>query len=209
MTKLGIFGGSGRTGRLLVQQALAQGYSVKALVRTLGKLAEHPQLETVLGDATDEVAVAQTVDGCDAVVSVLGHSRNSAKDIQTVATRHIVSAMRGQELRRVISLTGAGVRDPLDHPTVVDRLFRILLKTLSRDVLQDAEEHTAVLRDSGLDYTIVRSPRLTDGSNTGIYKVGYLGQGLGKQISRADVASFMLVQLHDDTWIRKMPVITY
>lgn len=145
-------------------------------------MAEYPQLETVLGDATDEGAVAQAVDGCDEVLSALGHSRNSSKDIQTAATGHIVSAMRGQELRRVISLTGAGVRDPLDHPTVVDRLFRSLLKNRNGDVLQDAEEHAAVLRDSGLDYTIVCSPRLIDGPNTSSYKVGYLGRGLGTQI---------------------------
>ncbi len=210
MRKIAVFGASGRTGQELVRQALASGHGVKALVRTPSKLnAQSERLELVLGDATDQAAVAQVIDGCDAVFSVLGHSRNSPKDVQTVATRHMVAAMRARGIERVVSLTGAGVKDPHDRPKFVDRLFGFLLATVARDVLRDAEGHAEVLRESGLDYTLVRGPRLTDGPGTGSYRVGYVGRDSGTQVSRADVASFMLAQLDDETWVRKAPVITY
>lgn len=107
--RLAVFGGSGRTGRPLVERALAQGHTVRALVRTPTKVKfQDARLELIQGDATDAAAVARTVQGTDAVVSVLGHVKGSPKDVQTVATRHMVAAMKAHEVERIISLTGAG-----------------------------------------------------------------------------------------------------
>lgn len=208
--KLAVFGASGRTGRPLVEQALAEGHTVRALVRDPANLTvEHERLELVQGDAADAAAVTGTVEGTDAVVSTLGHTKTSAKDIQTVATRHIVAAMKAHGVARVVSLTGAGVRDPHDRPKFVDRTFGLLLAIFARDVICDAEEHAAVLRGSGLGYVIVRGPRLSDGPRTGVYRVGYVGKDSGTQISRADVADFMLKQLEDESRLGKAPIISY
>ena len=208
--KLAVFGASGRTGTLLVRGALAQGHEVRALVRTPAKLGlQDERLELVQGDALDAAAVAGTVAGTSAVVSALGHTKNSPKDVQTRATRHIVAAMKAHGVARVVSLTGAGVRDPNDRPKLIDRLFGLLLATLARDVIRDAEAHAEVLRGSGLAYVIVRAPRLKGGPPTGVYRVGYVGRDSGTQISRADVADFMLEQLADDTWLGKAPLVSY
>ena len=151
--KLAVFGASGRTETLLVRQALAGGHEVKALVRTPAKLGfEDERLELIQGDALDAAAVERTVEGTDAVVSALGHTKTSPKDLQTVATRHIVAAMKARGTLRIVSLTGAGVSDPHDRPKVVDRVFGLLLATIARDVICDAEGHAEVLRGSGLSY---------------------------------------------------------
>ena len=208
--KLAVFGASGRTGRPLVEQALARGHEVRALVRDPAKLPlQHERLVLVRGDAMNAADVASTVAGTDAVLSVLGQTKGSPKDLQTVATRHMVAAMKAHGAGRIISLTGAGVRDPQDKPKPVDRVFGLLLAVAARDVLRDANAHAEVLRGSGLDYTLVRGPRLTEGPRTGVYRVGYVGKDSGTQASRADVADFMLRQLDDDSWVRRAPVVSY
>ncbi len=208
--KLAVFGASGRTGRPLVEQALAQGHLVRALVRDPAKLTlQHERLALVQGDAMNAADVAATVEGCEAVLSVLGQTKGSPAILQTVATQHIVTAMKAYGVTRVISLTGAGVRDPNDKPKLIDRVFGLLLATLARSVIRDANAHAEVLRGSGLAYTIVRGPRLTEGPRTGVYKVGYVGKDSGTQASRADVADFILRELSDDAWVYKAPVVSY
>ena len=207
--KLAIFGATGRTGKPLVEQALAQGHEIRALARDPSKLeVSQEKLLVIHGDVLNAADVAETLAGCDAVLSVLGQTKGSPKDLQTVATRHIVAGMKTHGVTRVISLTGAGVRDPNDRPKLVDRVFGLLLATVARSVIQDADAHAEVLRQSGLEWTLVRGPRLTEGPRTGSYKVGYVGKDSGTQASRADVADFMLRQLEDDTWVRKAPMVS-
>ena len=206
---LTIFGASGRTGKLLVEQALRAGYHVRAFVRDPAKLPlEHERLELLQGDAKNEADVARAVKGADAVLSALGHTKTSAQDVQTVATRNIVRTMKRFGVTRLVSLTGAGVKDPHDRPKLVDRVFGVLLATFAKNVIRDAEHHAEVIRQSGLEFVIVRGPRLTDGPFTGTYKVGYIGKDSGTQASRADVADFMLKQADDDTWLGKAPIVS-
>lgn len=208
--KVAIFGATGRTGRHLVEGALREGHEVVALVRDPGKLATRREgLRVVEGNVLISSRVEETVAGVDAVLSALGHTRTSTKDVQARGTAHIVAAMKDHGVRRLVSLTGAGVRDPEDRPKLVDRAFSGALKLLQRDVLEDAERHAEVVKGSGLDWVIVRAPRLTDGPATGEFRVGSVGKNSGTKISRADVAGFMLRQLTDDTYVGKAPMIGY
>ena len=207
---LSVFGASGRSGAPLVEQALAAGHTVKAFVRDPAKLnVKHERLELIQGDAKNEAAVARAVEGTDVVLSTIGHTKTSSKDVQSVATDNIIRAMREHGVKRFISLTGAGVKDSHDEPKVIDRIFGLLLATFARAVIQDAERHAELIRSSALDYVIVRGPRLTDGPHTGNYKVGYVGKDSGTQASRADVADFMLKQVNDDSWLGKAPIVSY
>lgn len=208
--KVAIFGATGRTGRHLVEGALADGHEVVVLVRDPGKLGvSHEGLRVVEGDVLIPYRVEETVAGADVVLSALGHTKTSTADVQTRGTRNIVAAMHEHGVRRLVSLTGAGVRDPGDRPKLVDRVFAGLLKVLQRDVLEDAEHHAEVIKGSGLDWTIVRAPRLTDGPATGKYRVGLVGQNSGTKVSRADVAGFMLRGLADDTYVGQAPMVSY
>jgi len=126
-----------------------------------------------------------------------------------MAAQNIVTAMKKVGIRRLISTTGAGVRDPQDQPKLIDHLMKGLLTLLAGDVLRDSAANVEVLRASGLDWTIVRYPRLTDGPLTGHYRVGYVGRDSGTQLSRADGAHFVLKELEDGKYIRQMPIVSY
>ncbi len=207
---MAIFGATGRTGRPLVEQALGRGYEVTAFVRDPLKLGiSHERLTVVRGDVTDGSAVGRAVSGQDAVLSVIGHAKGSPKDVQTRGIVNIVVAMERHGVRRLVSLTGAGVRAEGDEPKFVDKVFGFLLGTLQREVLQDAVGHVAVIQESGMDWVVVRGPRLTEGERKGEYRVGLIGKNSGTSISRADLADFMLDQITGDAHLRQMPVVSY
>jgi putative NADH-flavin reductase len=207
--KLAIFGATGRTGRPLVQQALEAGHSVVALVRTPEKMSlQNEKLTLIAGDAMNAADVEKAVQGTDAVISVLGQSKNSPRDLQTVSIQNIVAAMQKYDVKRLISLTGAGVDAPEDRPGPSNHLIKFALKTLSGHVLKDGEQHAEVIKSSGLDWTIVRGPMLTEGPHTGTYRVGWVGVNTGTRVSRADLADFMLKHLTDTTYVGKLPMIS-
>lgn len=208
--KIAVFGATGRTGRPLVEQALAEGHEVVALARDPSKLGmRHERLRVVAGDVLDAGAVEEVVAGADAVMSAIGHTKTSSKDVQTRGTRNIVAAMEEHGVKRLVSLTGAGVRDPGDQPKPVDKVFGFLLKTLQKDVIEDAEGHANVIKGSNLDWVIVRGPRLTEGPKKGTYRVSLVGKNSGTQVSRADIADFMLQQAANNTYLRQMPMVSY
>jgi putative NADH-flavin reductase len=207
--KLTIFGASGRTGIPLVEQALVAGHQVTAFVRSPAKFPlQHEHLTVIQGDVLDSVAVAQAIVGADAVLSVLGHTQGSPKTMQTQGIQHIIAAMRQQGVRRLVSLTGAGIRAPQDRPKLVDHLIGFLLKTLARDVAADAAAHVEAIRQSGLDWVVVRGPRFTDGPHTGHYRVGWVGVNTGTMVTRAHLADFMLKQVTDNTYLHQMPMVS-
>lgn len=208
--KIVVFGAAGRTGRLLVEQALEKGYEVTGFARSPEKLGlEHERLRLVQGDALDGQAVATAIAGQDAVLSALGPSRHSPEQLMATAAQHIVAAMPAHGARRLITLTGAGVSFPQDEPKLWNRFISLMLKLISGKILEDSIQHAAIVRASDLDWTIVRVPMLFDGPATGQIRVGYVGKGVGARICRADVAAFMLQQLTSDAHRQDAPVISH
>ena len=206
---LALFGATGKTGRHVLAQALEAGHSVRALARRPEALDAHERLTVAAGDVRDRDAVRETVRGSDAVVSVFGQVKGSPPTLQTEGTQAIVDAMAEQGIRRIISLSGGGLpAEEHDQPKVPDRIIRWLLRRLSPAVLDDAIAHLAVLRASGLDWTVVRGPRLTDAPATGSYRVGWVGVNASTQIARADLARFILTQLDDDTFVHELPFVS-
>lgn len=207
---IALFGASGKTGSRLLLLALAQGISVRALVRDPAKIAvTDDRLKVVTGDVFDRGAVDRVVDGVDAVISVFGHVKGSPADLQATGTRLIVEAMHTHGVARIITLSGGGLRaEGRDEPKVADRIIRGLLKLLSGHVLADAEAHLEVLQRSGLDWTVVRGPRLTEAPGTGSYGVGWVGGDSTTSISRDDLAAFLLTQIEDRRYIHEMPFVS-
>lgn len=208
--KIVVFGASGGTGLEIMKQTLAAGHKVTAFVRNPAKVSlQHPNLSLFQGDVTDAAAVEKAVAGQEAVISALGPTRPPVPGMMEMAAQNIVAAMRKAGIRRLVSTTGAGVRDPQDQPKPMDHLMKGLLTLLAGEVLKDSAANVAVLRASGLDWTVVRYPRLLDGPQTGKYRVGYLGKDSGSQLSRADGADFVLKELVERKHIHQMPVVSY
>jgi len=204
-----LFGSSGRTGTHVLKGALAAGHRVRVLVRRPDLFGAPPVgVAVVPGDVQDPAAVAETVRGTNAVISVFGHVKGSPPTLQTDGTRAIVNAMGAARIPRIISLSGGGLPAEQDQPKTADRIIRFLLKRLSPQVLLDAQGHLEVLRESGLEWTVVRGPRLTDGPAIGNYRVGWVGVNASTQIARADLARFILTQLDDATFIHELPFVS-
>jgi len=209
MTTIALFGGTGRTGSRVLQQALAAGLTVRMLARDPARVPmANAQLTVVAGDVLDRVAVGQTVAGSDAVVSVFGHVKGSPPSIQADGTAVIVEAMRADGVTRIVSLSGGGVPAPNDRPGIADRVIKLLLRAFAGQVLEDAIVHVRVLEDSGVEWTVVRAPRLTDHPGRGEFRVGWVGVNASTKISRDDLAAFVISQIDDPTYVRQMPFVS-
>lgn len=211
---LTVFGATGRTGRHIVSQALSAGHAVTAFVRNREKLAgqqdlSDERLRVAQGDVQNAAAVEEAVEAADAVLSALGHTKTSADDVQTVGTKNIIAAMQQHGVERIVSETGAGVSDPGDESHLGATIMRGIMKLVTPALLRDAQAHAEALRHSGLDYVIVRAPRLTDGDRTGTYREGHLKLGPTAKIARADVADFMLREATDGRYHAAAPMVSY
>jgi putative NADH-flavin reductase len=207
--KIIIFGASGRTGKLLVGQGLDLGHEITAFVRDPARLPFiHKNLKMFQGDIDDAGLVDKGIIGQEAVICAIGPTKDGSKNIMTIAAYHIITAMERHGVRRLVTLTGAGVRDPNDLPQFRDRAISAMLRLTARDVLDDAIRHVEAIRASDLDWVVVRAGILTDTPAGGEIHVGYLGKGSGPRISRADVATFMLQQLSEDTYLHQAPMIS-
>ena len=204
-----IFGSTGGTGKELVKQALAAGHHVTVYVRNPAKLSvTHDRLAVVQGNLDEPDKIRAAVDGADVVLSALGPTSNKPGQPLTEGMRHIVNGMEQQNVSRLMVTTGAGVADPNDKPQLIGRLFGLALRLFAKHVLADSQGMVSIIRNSELNWTIVRAPRLNDKPGTGQIKVGYAGRGPGTQLSRADFARFMLEQICDDSWSRKAPMVS-
>jgi putative NADH-flavin reductase len=198
--KLTIFGGSGGTGRALMAQALERGDTVTALVRSPAKLAmTHPRLQVLQGDVRNATQVDAAIVGSDAVVSALGAKPKDDADLCTVATQHMIAAMTRHGVRRLVCVTGCMVGHP---PALMHGFIYTLLRWLEvgflKRMMVDRRRQEALIKSSGLAWTIVRPPRLTDGPHTGAYRLAPdLTIGPGAKISRADVSDAILRVLAD------------
>jgi putative NADH-flavin reductase len=204
--RLLVFGASGQVGQELVRQALEDGHSVTGFVRTVGKLAgQHPSLRVVTGNVADYAAVAATVPGHDAVLSTLGVATPLKHDPEVVSgVQHIVHGMEEHSLRRLVYLSFIGVRESRH---AVGFMLRRIAPIPLRHEIADHEAKEAVIKASALEWTIVRPPKLTNGPRTGSYRSGenittWKPMPL---LSRADVARFMLQELVEPKFVRKIP----
>ena len=203
--RIAVFGATGRTGVPLVEQALDRGHEVVAFARSPETVAvTHDALTVVEGDAYTGESVADAVAGADAVVSVLGQTSSGSDDLLTVAGDHVLAAMADHDVRRFVTLVGAGVREPGESVSLTGRVMGVLLRLLAGDVLDDAAEHVDRVKAANLDWTVVRAPRLTDGDGTGDYRAGDVSLGFAS-IARADVARFVLDCVEDEAYVREAP----
>jgi|SRR5450631_90131 len=203
--KLTIVAATGGIGRQILQQAVAAGHDVTAVVRNPAKITANVRVVRADLSDPDPIALATAVEGTDAVLSGLGAHSRADEDVATRGTQAIVTAMQSAGARRIIVVSAApigtvpspGRPHPPKHDPGDGFLMRHLLGPVIKAVLRghyaDLARMEDVLRGRGLDWTVVRPPRLTNKPATGRYRTA-AGQNVrgGALISRADVAGFML-----------------
>lgn len=203
-----IFGATGTLGRHLVEQALSQDHQVTAFARhpeTLG--VKHDNLSYRAGDVLDPQAVTKAVDGQDAALIALGAGRKGG--VRADGTKNVIAAMKSHGVKRLICLSTLGAGD---SRTLLNFFWkRIMFGLLLRGAYADHEMQEQLVRQSGLDWTIVRPSAFADGAATGQYQHGALlpSNNLKLKIARADVAGFMLRQLTDKGYLHQAPGLSY
>ena len=200
-----VFGAAGRTGRCLVEQALARGHRVTAFARSLQSLpAPHARLRHVQGHVEDDAAVDAALMNQSAVLCALGPT--DRKDRQAIAqgTANIVAAMQRHHVRRLVYLPFHEQGNGWGPAALFDKLMATLRP---RKPVEGWQQRVAVIRDSPLEWVIVRPTRLTDGAGSGLPRVSVDQSKVPLRISRTDVATFMLEQLRSPRYVRKSPVI--
>jgi putative NADH-flavin reductase len=203
--KLAVIAANGRSGKIFVEHALAAGHSVRAGVHHTNNLTPHEHLVVVRCDATNKDDLEKLVKGQDAVVSFIGHVKGSPPHVQTEAMQILAEAMQTQNISRVVSLTGTGVRFPGDHITLIDRILNMSIRLIDPARVHDGIDHVEVLKQSGLDWTVVRVLKL---QNTAPRPFVLREHGPTKwYVSREDVADAAVQVLEKATFIKQAPII--
>jgi putative NADH-flavin reductase len=202
-----IIGATGRTGLRLIEESLVRGHGVTVLVRrpeALGALQS--RVTVVQGDVLDPAAMARAVTGTEAVLCALGPHRESPPTLSSQGTRNLINAMEAQGVRRLVCITGAMIGHA---DTRLGWLYRVM-RTAFRDTLHDRQLQEQLILGSGLEWTLVRPPRLSNGPARGIWRAGEdVRIGTMAHISRADLARFMVQQLEDSSFIRRAVAVAY
>ncbi len=215
--KLAIFGATGKTGRHLVQQGLEKGHEIAVLVRDPAKLGlQNPKLRVVKGDVlSDAAAVEQTVSGADAVLVALGAtSLKQRTSIVEDGTRAVMEAMRKTGARRLLVISTVGAHETSQQAGfvfhgIIRPLMRTLAPTPHHIIFVDKERMEDAVRQTDLDWTLVRAPRLVEGSFTGKWRTVMPGEpGLStRALSFADLAGYLLQAAGDPKLVKTAPIV--
>ncbi|NOK58855.1 MAG: SDR family oxidoreductase [Chloroflexi bacterium AL-W] len=208
--KLLIFGATGGTGNELVRQALEQGHTVTAFIRNPTKLdRSHANLYVVQGDVMDFVAVTQAMYGQDVVLSALGAPPSNQDMVRTNGTRMVIRAMEQAGIRRFICQSSLGFADSRNMLPL--HMKYVVVPLILRHAFADHEAQEQLIKQSQLEWIIVRSGTLTDNGFTGTYRHGFdfTDTILTLKISRTDTADFMLKQVTDTMYLYKTVGLSY
>lgn len=209
--KLIVFGSTGGTGRQVVKQALEHGHDVTAFVRNPEKLVQkHEKLKVVKGDVLDFPSIVRALQGQDAVLCTLGLPAVMDKsNLRANGTRNIIRAMEKTGVKRLVCQSSAGVGDSSDRLPFLMKY--IIVPFMLRRVFADHEMQENYIKESQLDWTIVRPVALINSNRIGFYQHGFTADNktVKNKISRADTADFILKQLDDNTYLYKSPCISY
>jgi putative NADH-flavin reductase len=202
--RLAVFGATGHVGRHLVDQALAAGHEVTALVRDPARLPARVGLTVVPGAVQDADAVARTVRGADAVLSALGTRKLWSVTVCTDGMRAVLPAMKEHGVRRLVAVGCYGTGEDRRKD-----LYYYVMSLAIRQLMLDKNRQDALIRAADDEWTIVCPAVLGGGARKGRYRAGTdLRLGLTSRISYADVAGFMLEQLGKDEYVRRAVAVT-
>lgn len=207
--KLAIIGASAGVGLFTTQFALERGHAVTTLSRRTETLPSHPQLHAVQGSSTRLDDVRHAIDGADSILVTLGTgSSTKPTTLYTDSARCLLQALEANAAQPpLIVLTGFGAGDSWDYNSL---LMKIFFNLLLKPVYANKTEMEKLIVADYPRWEIVRPGRLTNGPQTGDYRVlNGLTRGMRVgAISRADVAHFMIMQAEHPTCLGAYPALT-
>jgi len=211
MKKIIVFGATGGTGKLVVEQALEAGYQVTVVVRNTDAVAvRHKNLEIIKGDVFQPITFENTMNEKDAVVSCLGTHKRGPTTVYSEGVNNITTAMQKAGANRIICISAAAVIVPPKSSFILKFVVKNILQRIFKYMYADMLLMEKLLVVSGLNWTVIRAPRLTNAKGKGKYRTAindYLRNP--SNISRADLANYIVNHLTDQKTFKAKIEICY
>jgi len=208
--KIMVFGSTGRSGREIVQQALDAGHKVTAVARNPESLhIPRVNLTVVKGNVLDAESFRAAIREQDIIISALGSEFNEATKIYSQGIANMLSSMQENEIKRIICISAAAV-ETNPKLTFLLRIGTKVLQRLLRNPFHDLLLMERLLKASGVNWTVVRPPRLTMKKRREKYRFA-INEWLPAcaSISRADLAHFILNHLEDSNTYQSIVEVAY
>lgn len=204
--KIIVFGATGKTGLNFINLALEQGHDILAFVRNPEKInISNDKLKIYKGSPLNIDDVKKAIIGQDIVVSCLGGNDNNKSTIITDMMKNIVDAMKMSNVNRIIHISTAGIHD--ETPGIISK---IVIALFFKNAIKDHKGAANYIINSGLEYTIARPMNLIDGEAKGNYRVSITSVPKGGvEVSRADLAAFLLSAIDNSEYNNKTIGIAY
>lgn len=203
--KIAVIGGTGKAGGYVISELVKQGYRVRALTRR----SVNPSgalIEFVHGDARSSESVIKLIEGCNAVISTIGPTKEEP-DTCSIATGNVIQAMHNLKIERYIELAGLAIETPEDNKGFLTKLLVGIMKLGFPSIIADRQKGYRLLSQSNLEWTLVRVPMIKMSGSAGTVKTSLLDRP-GNKISATDLARFLVDQLTNDQFVRKSPFVS-
>ncbi|MFC1438456.1 NAD(P)-binding oxidoreductase [Streptacidiphilus sp. N1-10] len=209
--QLTVLGATGPTGQQVVQQALAAGHRITALVRDPDRLPqrEDDRVTVVVGDATSRTDVEKALHGSDALISALGPGKDFKSTLATQSAGPVLEAAATAGVQRLVWLSALGAGTSGQRQS---RVQASASKLLMSKLMADKGTADDTIARSALAWTIALPVMLGNGSATGTYKALPLDGGttrIGGKLSRADLADALLAAATTNKWTRQRIILTH
>ena len=209
--KVMVLGANGGIGRQAVEMALAQGHSVTAILRTPSNITLiHPNLLIVKGDIVKPETWEKHLEHKDVVISAIGATSRKETTLYSQGARNLLNAMKKTGANRAFFISASGLEVNPSHSLFIRLVTTYVLQRLLKNMYADLNKMEQLVKESDLNWTIMRPPRLTNRPFTGRYRFainGFLKAGLS--ISRADLAHFMMVNATNNSIYKKTVEVAY
>ncbi len=201
--RLAVIGAAGATGKLIAKHALKAGHDVTAVVRDPAKMSDVAGVRALQGDMMDVESLATALSGHDAVVFAAGPPHMKASTARTDGARNTVTAMQRVGIKRLIAISGLGAGETRERMGFF--VSRVIVPLILGRLLADQNGLEQAIRASDLDWTLVRPGEMKDAGSRGGVKVSQDGTGITMNVSRDDVAKFIVDELTSSKHIRNAP----
>ena len=211
MKKIIVFGATGGTGKFVVEQAIEVGYHVTVIVRNPDTLTlSDKNLEIIKGDVFQPITFENAMKGKDAVVSCLGTHKREPTTVYSKGVNNIAMAMQQAGVNRIICISAAAVIVPPKSSFMLKFVVKNILQRIFKYMYADMLLMEKLLMESGLNWTVIRAPRLTNAKPKGKYRIA-INDCLHNpsNISRADLADYIVNHLTDEKTFKAKIEICY
>jgi putative NADH-flavin reductase len=206
-----VLGANGGIGKHAVSAALKAGHQVTAILRTPANLEiRHANLQIVQGNIMNPGTLDDFLKNQDIVISAIGKNSFKKTTLYSQGNKNLIDAMKRVGTNRAFFISASGLEVNPTHSWLVRFVTKYILQKLLRHMYADLWKMEETVKESTINWTIMRPPKLFDKPETGKYRIAidtYLSGGLG--IARADVADFMINNINNEAIFKKTVGIAY